>query len=138
MKESIEEQPIKELEEEVKEPSVLEEKDFQEFIEFRKIKSKDFKILEELSSYPKDFFIYHHNSFSIDKIITKHGLEGEIRIQERNIEETQDEKQKSFFEKQKRFAELFLEITEEYDSCVSKHLNVVFERRDRDKFKNQT
>jgi len=131
------EQSIEKPEEEPKEPSVLKEKDFQKFIEDRDIKSKDFRILEELSSFPKDFFIYHHNSFGINQEIVKHDLEGEIKSRERDIKETQDEKQKSFLEKKKRFAELFLEITEEYDSCTSGHLNSIFERRDKKKFKTK-
>lgn len=131
------EQSMEKPEEEPKEPSVLEEDDFKEFIEFRKIKPEDFKIIEELSQYPKDFFIYHHNSFGINQEIVKHDLEGEIKSRERDIKETQDEKQKSFLEKEKKFAELFLEITKKYDSCVSKHLNVVFERRDKKKFKTK-
>lgn len=131
------EQSMEKPEEEPKEPSVLEEDDFKEFIEDRKIKPKDFKMIEELSSFPKDFFLLHHNSFSVDQKITEHDLEGEIRSREWDIEKTKDEKQKSFLEKEKKFAELFLEITEKYDSCASGHLNSVFERRDKKKFKTK-
>lgn len=131
------EQPIEKPEEEPKELSVLEEKDFQKFIKERGIRSKDFRIIEELSQYPKHFFLVHHNSFGINQKMTEHGLEGEIKSRKRDIEEAQDEKEKSFFEKEKRFAELFLEITTKYDSCASRHLNGAFERRDRDKFKTK-
>src|SRR3989338_7608708 len=61
------------------EPSVLKEKDFQDFIEFRKIKPEDFRLIEEMSHFPKDLFIEFHNFFNLLKEQSLKTLENQLR-----------------------------------------------------------
>jgi len=131
MRESIEKQPTKEPKREVKEPSVLEEKNFQRFIKEREIESEDFRIIEELSHYPDNFFVLElHNLFSSKKEGSGDFLENRIKELEEDIKETQDEKEKFVSEEKKKFLNSFLKITEKYDWTTSWHLTSIFERRE--------
>lgn len=49
------------------ESSILNEKDFQDFLELRKINPEDVAILEELSQFPNNIFAEFHNFFNLTK-----------------------------------------------------------------------
>lgn len=124
------EQPIEKSEKEPKEPSVLEEEDFKEFIKRENIAPEGLKIIEDLSRYPKDFFVNElHNLFNLSKERSEHVLEDRIKQLEELVEETQDEKEKFVFGKTKEFLNLFLEITKKYDWEKSHILERHFEER---------
>ena len=121
----------KQLSQEKKEEkSVLAEDDFKKFIEVREIKPEDFHLIEELSRYPKNFFILElHNYFGFSRENTVRDLERDIKYQKEEIERTHDEELKSAFEKRVEFLSLFLEFAKKYDWTACLHLNGVFERR---------
>ena len=119
-------------EEEPKELSVLEEENFKEFIEMRKISPEDFKTIENLSHYPGNFFVLElHNLFSFNKERSEGFLENRIKELEKYIKETQDEKEKFVLGGKKKFLNSFLEITKKYDWTTSWHLTSIFERREK-------
>jgi len=131
MKESIEREPLAKLKEEPKEPSVLEEKVFRKFIKDQGIKSEGLKIIEELSQYPKDFFVVElHNLFNLSKERSEDALERGIKQLEGLIKETEDKKEKFVFGKTKEFLNLFLEFTKKYDWEKSHILERHFEERE--------
>lgn len=87
-------------------------------------------MIEELSRYPKDFFVNElHNLFNLSKERSEHVLEDRIKQLEELVEETQDEKEKFVFGKTKEFLNLFLEITKKYDWEKSHILERYFEER---------
>ena len=62
----------------------MDEDDFRDMIEKRKIDPDDFAIIEKLSHFPKDLFIEYHNFFSFSR-------ENTLRDMERNLENLKNE-----------------------------------------------
>lgn len=128
------EQPIEKPEEEPKEPSVLEERGFQDFVEFRKISPEDFETIEKLSHHPKESLILElHNLFNLSHERSEQYLESRIEQLEELIKETKNEYEKSSFEEKKALLESFLKITEKYGWEASFHLERLLEERETEK-----
>ncbi len=112
--------------------SVLEEKDFKNFIETREIKPEDFRIIEELSLFDKDFFIYFHNFFSANRSAEFQIKELESQINnlkhDLTLEYISDDAKKEK-KKQIPFQNLLLEFLRKYGPGISQNLIAVFERR---------
>lgn len=126
----------KQLNQEKKEEkSVLEEEDFKDFIEFREIKLEDLHLIEELSRYPKYFFIELHNYFGFGRENTVRRLEEDIKHEKEEMERTNNKELKSLSETRFEILSLFLEIAKKYHWTTCKHLNSVFERRKRQQVK---
>ena len=134
MRKSIEREPIeKPKKEEPKELSILEEEDFKEFIkrEEERITPEDLKIIEELSCYPKKFFVEElHNLFNLSKEGSEDALKRGIKHLEELIKKPEYEKEKFVFEKTKEFLNLFLKITEKFGWEKSHILERHFEERE--------
>lgn len=111
--------------------SVLEEKDFKNFIKTREISSEDFRIIEELSRFDKDFFIYFHNFFSANnsKEIQIKELESQIEFLKKDVAKAEDGWVKNELKKRIPFEELLLEFLKKYDPGANRHLIAIFERR---------
>jgi hypothetical protein len=105
--------------EQIKEDSILSEQDMKSVIERRGVAEDDFYIIEELASFPKEYFLDMHNSFSGDQSSVVNRLNGDIMNADGYRE---------------RFLELLLELTNKYGKHTSYNINIVFERRDRSKF----
>lgn len=115
-----------------KKESVLEEEDFQEMIEFRKIKDEDLEIIEKLSHFPKKLFSSYHNFFNFSKENTLRDLERNLRNNQDDLEKAKnygDTEDINSLEEKIAFLNLFIEFTKKYDWCISNNLNRVFERR---------
>lgn len=111
--------------------SILEEKDFKNFIETREISPEDFKIIEELSAFDKDFFIDFHNFFSVHHSKEKHirELENQIKFLKEDFNRVENEYRKNELEKKILFEESLLEFLKKYDPSAGRHLISIFERR---------
>lgn len=111
--------------------SVLEEKDFKNFIEMREISPEDFRIIEELSRFDKDFFIYFHNFFSAHNSKEKHikELERQIEFLKKDVAKAGDGWVKDELKKRIPFEELLFEFLKKYDPGAGAHLIAIFERR---------
>jgi len=57
--------------------SFLNEEDFKEFVEFRKINYEYIEILKKLSQFPKKFFIEFHNFFQLSHNQSLHLLDAQ-------------------------------------------------------------
>ena len=125
--EKFEEQQLNQ--EKKEEESILEEKDFKDLIEFRKINPEDFHLIEELSRFPKDFFIELHNYFGFSHENTVSDLERDIKHKKEEIGRTGNKKLKSLLETRAEIRSLFLEFAKKYDWITCMHLDRVFERR---------
>jgi hypothetical protein len=111
-----------------KEPSVLEEEDFQELIENREISKDDQHLLEELARLPKDLFLEFHNYFTSNQYNLIKALENNIKIEDlRNAKDNKESERR-------KFLELYLELAKKYDWTALWNINVVFERRKKEKF----
>lgn len=108
----------------------LEEEDFKNLIELRKIAPEDFHILEELIRYDKNFSIgMLHNFFSFSRENSHKDIGVDIKNLETELKRADDAESKILLEKEISFLKLFLEFTQKYDYMAADHLNRVLERR---------
>jgi hypothetical protein len=75
-----------------KNPLIIGQKKFKDFIEFRKIKDEDFPLIEKMTTFPKELIIMElHNLFNMN-----HERSGEEL--ERFIKNTTDEEKKDLYQ----------------------------------------
>ncbi len=98
-----------------RESGLLQEPDFQEFIEFRGVAAEDFGLLEALLDFPKNIFNEFHNFFNLSR-------ERSVTALAAQIESADDPNRR-------RFLELLLSFTQKYNWQTSYNLIRVFERR---------
>ena len=110
--------------------SFLEDDDYQEFINLRQIKPEDFQVIENLSSYPTEFFITElHNLFSSSKENSAQDIRDRIRQINKTLEKYPEDKNLLSLKKRIPFLELFLEFTKKYGWMTARHLNSLLERK---------
>ncbi len=110
--------------------SFLEDDDYQEFINLRQIKPEDFQVIENLSSYPTEFFITElHNLFSSSKENSAQDIRDRIRQINKTLEKYPEDKNLLSLKKRIPFLKLFLEFTEKYGWMTARHLNSLLERK---------
>jgi hypothetical protein len=119
-------------------PSMLDEEDFKEFVEFREIDSADFSLIESLSRLPKKLFLDYHNYFGFSGENTIASLEKDLLWEKEQLEkfdksEQPDSRLIELTRDRIKFIGLFLEMAKKYDYHTCMNLNSIFERRGRKK-----
>lgn len=111
--------------------SFLENADYQEFINRHKIKPEDFQIIENLFSYPTEFFIMElHNFFSFNKENSAQAIKDRIKHINETLKKCPEDRHAAPSLKEKiPFLELFLNFTEKYGWMAARHLNSMLERK---------
>ena len=95
---------------------ILEEPDVKNFIKNAKIQPEDFKIIEKLATFPREFIIlYAHNIFNLDREESVAGLK-------RSIENAKSEDEKNI-------CELFLKMAEKYTWAICHGLVRILEEK---------
>ena len=108
--------------------SFLKDDDYQRFIELHKIQSEDFKIIENLFSYPAEFFITElHNLFGFSKESSAKEIKDRINQIKKALEEEPEDRYLASSKEKIPFLELFFEITEKYGWMTARHLNSLLE-----------
>ncbi|QQG46030.1 MAG: hypothetical protein HYY55_03630 [Candidatus Niyogibacteria bacterium] len=110
------------------EPSPLEEKRFQRFIEDRDIKPEDLPVIEDLLKYPKEIFVELHNFFPFSKEKNAKELERSVDT-EKERSKTKDKNLKIISEERMAVYELFRRLSAKYDWTVLWNLNGILEEK---------
>ncbi len=110
------------------EPSPLEEKRFQRFIEDRDIKPEDLPVIEDLLKYPKEIFVELHNFFPFSKEKNAKELERSVDT-EKERSKTKDKDLKIISEERMAVYELFRRLSAKYDWTVLWNLNGILEEK---------